>query len=242
MVRPTIVDVDFKKIAGEIVSDLEEWMKIPSDRRESCITDIESAIRNVYSLDGYELAKHLADQGWNPDTQLVNALKVTRGRFNYDLRQRVKQWVIDNDIAPSLSKGDSVKYKDQKGIHSGEITDINYMEATYMVRVKDLGHGEYDGLMVNCEDLENGNDPKKTSGDIRATKILNEWVNDSGPDSDDKSKRSYNHHYDAINHVVKIEKVTRVFDDSIGEGESFSGEGISLAFTTAVKNALSGLK
>ena len=84
-----------------------------------------------YDFDGYHLARHLDNQGWTPDADLVDILSNTDQYFFAALRQAELEWIKTNNITPKFKIGDNVVYvgsnefSNKKVSGSGEITRIN---------------------------------------------------------------------------------------------------------------------
>ena len=68
--------------------------------------------------------------------------------------------------------------------------------------------------------------------------VLIRWAQNSGFESDDASERWYDYHYDGHMHKINCERRTRVFDDSVGQGNSFTGEAKDPDFAIAAQKAL----
>lgn len=55
-----------------------------------------------------------------------------------DLEERIKEWVIDNDISPTYKAADSIYINVEGTVHTGVVIGVNREEAIYFVIVKDI--------------------------------------------------------------------------------------------------------
>jgi hypothetical protein len=142
---PRVIEAAAKALAPAVVC----WLGDDSDP-DDIAADIAKAAR--YHSDGYELAKELERDGYDPDAELVDILG---GLDTYRPHQAMlKQWVQANAIAPQFAAGDRVVCS-RNG--AGTVVEVQAETAQYVVRLDDpkspnLGTG-YIGTYCNFENV-----------------------------------------------------------------------------------------
>lgn len=110
--------------------------------------DMEQAMEDVaramqFEFDGYRIAQDLEHLGWSADAKLVELMDTLANERSDAHRTIVRQWVIDQGIAPKLAVGDQVSFTQRRpegNRFEGEITKVDGEHAQYTVFVPSLGH------------------------------------------------------------------------------------------------------
>lgn len=122
--RPTWNDEMVKELAKIVGKQVNEWCNNETPL-EDCIETAEKVLQWHSNDNGYDLAKEFEDEGFSPDSELVEILD----RVSYD-RSKVqesfiKKWVADNNLKLELVEGQKVIAKlVRKGEVEGEIVKL----------------------------------------------------------------------------------------------------------------------
>lgn len=164
--RPTSnTDEIVAVVASRILPKILEWQdEEPEEdhedemaRQEEILEELRNNIDDWH--DGYQIARKLEDDGWDPDSELVDILDNLP--FYQVKAEAVRNWIAENNIKPKLTVGTQVKTLASSGskrLVEGEIVDVRLDAGQYTVMVPSLGHvrsglGTH-GNCINWEDLE----------------------------------------------------------------------------------------
>lgn len=104
--RPVWNDEMVKELAQIVGEQVYEWCN--DEPLEDCIEISEKILKWHSNDNGYELAKEFEDEGFSPDSNLVEILD----RVSYDrskiLESFIKKWVVENDLKLELIEGQKV--------------------------------------------------------------------------------------------------------------------------------------
>lgn len=91
---PAIIEAAAKKLLPEV----NEWLKDGNDEAEdtSTLKDLQGAMR--WDEDGYAIAKHLDQDGWSPDSRLVEILDSAAHYIIQAQEEACKVWVAENQL------------------------------------------------------------------------------------------------------------------------------------------------
>ena len=122
--RPTWNNEMLKELAKIVGEQVNEWCNDETSL-EDCIEIAEKVLQWHSNDNGYELAKEFEDEGFSPDTQLVEILD----GVSYDKMKVkesfIKKWVIENNLTLELTEGQKVIAKlARKGEVEGEIVEL----------------------------------------------------------------------------------------------------------------------
>ena len=152
--RPNRHDAAFRTAAAEaIIPEFEEWLGEDLDAfgRERVVKVLASACGD----DGYEIAKELEREGYQPDSALVEILDQLDTHSVY--AKAVSVWLAETGVRPQLAIGAVVtipaRMKEHQGV-VGEIARINERTGEYTVCCASLGHGRGGGLIFPWEEVE----------------------------------------------------------------------------------------
>lgn len=144
--RPSERSEAVAKVAAEsLLSDVIEWLvqggdDSAADERDYIRDQLASAMR--FDADGFKIAKHLDDDGWDCDARLVEILDGALWKRSEAHDAAVAEWLKRNDIKPPLNLGARVTFKDdfKSKTIEGEITAIDEKRGTFTVFCQSLGH------------------------------------------------------------------------------------------------------
>ena len=159
MKRPTLQTINIQPIVLDIAQQIHKWCDGETSLEDTIISTTKILENNRYVSDGYELAKDFEDEGWMPDSQLVEILEDVFWKMNQQLNVETKIWSEKNSIKPLLDCGKQVKFKNQGKIIEGEIIKIDDKEAKYHIFMPSEGHvregvGKH-ARIFKYEDVEN---------------------------------------------------------------------------------------
>jgi hypothetical protein len=153
--RPFFNDKMEEELAKVVGEEIYEWGNgTDNTELQQCIEDAKEVLSGNIDGNGYELAKDFeSDFGYDPDAEMVEILDSVWYKKNEILNNTIKQWVIDDNIKPEYSVGDTVMFTHgREGEVIGEITSIYENTAQYVVCVEILGHEKgKSGSIVNYE-------------------------------------------------------------------------------------------
>lgn len=150
--RPTEHDKDvFEGAIDMLLPSVLEWEIVTSeqdmcsdDERKTIRDELIKGIRSSNDKDGYALARSLERSVmWSPDAALVDILDYFGSFLARVHREKVKSWVIKNNIIPQKSIGDSVRVKVRGGEYDGFVLSVDKTTAQYTINVPALGHFKY---------------------------------------------------------------------------------------------------
>jgi hypothetical protein len=130
-----------KEVSQELGKEVFEWCDKETPL-EQCISDTEAIlIKCGSSEDGYGLAKEFEDEGYSPDSALVEILDSTDHYIRNAVDRLVKEWVFNNNIKPTLDISPDVTYSVRYGskIHDGILVSAYTDEAKYGVKIPAAG-------------------------------------------------------------------------------------------------------
>lgn len=147
--RPSSSSKEIVKIAAD-----EYAKQMHSQWKDWSIEEWSEALARNYSAfkDGYELAKDLEREGFDPDAQMVAELDNFGFEVNSAHGQAVKDWVKLVGFEPLYEVGDTVlvpRILDDKG-GSGKITEIRHDTAEYLVKTDPSSNS---GYIIKAEDI-----------------------------------------------------------------------------------------
>ena len=122
--RPTWNNEMLKELAKIVGEQVNEWCNDETPL-EDCIEIAEKVLQWHSNDNGYQIAKEFEDEGFSPDTQLVEILD----GVSYDKMKVketfIKKWVAENNLTLELTEGQKVIAKlFLKGEVEGEIVKL----------------------------------------------------------------------------------------------------------------------
>lgn len=122
--RPVWNDEMVKELAKIVGKQVNEWCNDETPL-EDCIGTSEKILEWHSNDNGYELAKEFEDEGFSPDTELVEILDSIFSDRSTIQENFVKKWVAENNLKLELCIGQKVIAKlVRKGEVEGEIVKL----------------------------------------------------------------------------------------------------------------------
>lgn len=122
--RPTWNDEMVKELAQIVGKQVNEWCSDETPL-EDCIETAEKILQWHSNDNGYELAKEFEDEGFSPDSELVEILDSVSYDRSKVQETFIKKWVIENSLKLELVEGQKVIAKlVRKGEVEGEIVKL----------------------------------------------------------------------------------------------------------------------
>lgn len=122
--RPTWNDEMVKELAQIVGKQVNEWCR-DETLLEDCIEIAEKIIQWHGNDNGYELAKEFEDEGFSPDSELVEILDSVSYHKTEVQETFIKKWVAENNLKLELIEGQKVIAKlIRKGEVEGEIVKL----------------------------------------------------------------------------------------------------------------------
>jgi hypothetical protein len=105
--RPTWNDEMTKELAQIVGKQVNEWCQNETDL-EDCIETSEKILNWCRNDNGYELAKRFEDEGFSPDSELVDILDSVSHDSHTVRENAVKKWVAKNELELKYEIGQNV--------------------------------------------------------------------------------------------------------------------------------------
>jgi hypothetical protein len=122
--RPTWNEEMVKELAQIVGKQVNEWCNDETPL-EDCIETAEKVLQWHSNDTGYELAKEFEDEGFSPDSELVEILDSASYDRSKVQETFVKKWVAENGLKLELIEGQKVIAKlAHKGEVEGEIVKL----------------------------------------------------------------------------------------------------------------------
>jgi hypothetical protein len=122
--RPTWNDEMVKELAQIVGKQVNEWCNDETPL-EDCFETAEKILKWHSNDDGYELAKEFEDEGFSPDSELVEILDSVSYDRSKVQESFIKKWVAENNLKLELTEGQKVIAKlVRKGEVEGEIVKL----------------------------------------------------------------------------------------------------------------------
>jgi hypothetical protein len=154
--RPKWNDEMTKELAKIVGKKVNEWCQNESDL-ESCIESCERILKWCRNDNGYEIAKEFDNDGFVPDSELVDILDSVSYYSHGVMENAVKKWVSENDLKLKYSIGQNCVSKlIGLGDVECEIIELYPNTLQYGVWHKSLPYARGKGhRIVNEEDVIN---------------------------------------------------------------------------------------
>lgn len=171
--RPRRYAREFVRAAAEALApDVAEWAD-DSDHQKIAL-DLFEAMTSIIGFDGFDIAKRLADNGWEPDAELVEILEQAESEIDSAYRKGVSQWIKLYNITPLFKIGDVVAFNGRDASRSaadgeivtGTICKVDAEQGSYTVNIPAFGHQPY----ITNEEMKAG---KKFQNGVPYGQILN---------------------------------------------------------------------
>lgn len=155
-VRPTWNDEMTKELAQIVGKEVNEWCNNENDL-EDCIETSFKILRWSRNLNGYEIAKEFEDEGFSPDSDLVDILDSVSYESHRITEKAVKKWVTENNLKLKYEVGKNVLAKlVRMGNVECEIVDIYPETLQYVLWNASMNQTKgKGGRIVNEEDVIN---------------------------------------------------------------------------------------
>jgi len=142
---------DLAKIVGKLVN---EWCQNETSLEE-CIESSEKVLEYNSNDNGYELAKEFEDEGFSPDSELVEILDCVSYEKSKVQEAFIKKWVADNNLKLELSIGQRVVANFvRKGQFECEIVKLYPETMQYGLWYESIGYEKGKGhAIVNFESI-----------------------------------------------------------------------------------------
>lgn len=122
--RPTWNDEMVKELAQIVGKQVNEWCNDETSL-EDCIETAEKILKWHSNDNGYELAKEFEDEGFSPDSELVEILDSVSYDRSKVQETFIKKWVTKNNLKLELTEGQKVIANlVRKGEVEGEIVKL----------------------------------------------------------------------------------------------------------------------
>lgn len=122
--RPTWNDEMVKELAQIVGKQVNEWCNDETPL-EDCIEKAEKVLQWHSNDNGYEIAKEFEDEGFSPDSELVEILDGVSYERSKVQETFIKKWVTENNLKLELTEGQKVIVKlVRKGEVEGEIVKL----------------------------------------------------------------------------------------------------------------------
>jgi len=153
--RPTWNDEMKKELAKIVGKQVHEWCKQDDTPLEDCIETAEKILEYHSNDNGYELAKEFEDEGYSPDSELVEILDSVSYDKSEVQKTFIKKWVADNNLKLELVEGQKVVAKLYlKGEFEGEIVKLYPETMQYGFWHEGQSYGKGQGhTYVNFENI-----------------------------------------------------------------------------------------
>lgn len=145
-----IIAAVVKKLAPEVLG----WDKGKD------LAGVEESLTKVLNRnigwEAFDLAKEFEEEHCCVgDARLVDVMEAA-DRLGYrELKARIKEWVIENDIKPEFKVGDMVSFTRHFKTMEGKINDIKKDTGEYIVNYnKASGYTSYGGAVLGYEDVK----------------------------------------------------------------------------------------
>jgi hypothetical protein len=147
--RPMWNEEMAKELAVTMADIIAKWSKEdPADYIDDCA----KILRWNSDEDGYHLAKELDHLGYDPDSELCEALDSLAWKRREIYVDHIKKWVTDNNLQISFSIGDSVNYRQLgAGMVAGKVVEL-YPE-TLQIGVRAAHQGQTSHYIIDQERL-----------------------------------------------------------------------------------------
>lgn len=154
--RPTWNDEMLKELAQIVGKQVNEWCNDETPL-EDCIKAAEKVLQWHSNDNGYEIAKEFEDEGFSPDSELVEILDIVSYHRSKVQETFIKKWVAKNNLKLHLVKGQKVIAKlIGKGEVKGEIVKLypETMQYGFWYEAQGYEKGKYH-ICVNSENIIN---------------------------------------------------------------------------------------
>jgi len=152
--RPTWNDEMVKELAKIVGPKVNEWCNHETPL-EDCIETAEKVLKLHSNDNGYELAKAFEDEGFSPDSELVEILDSVSYDRSKVQESFIKKWVTENNLKLELVEGQKVIARlFHRADVEGEIVKLYPETMRYgfwyadTVFAKGRGH-----ICLNCENV-----------------------------------------------------------------------------------------
>lgn len=154
--RPTWNDAMKKELAQIIGKQVNEWCRNETPL-EDCIESSEKILEYHSNDNGYELAKEFEDEGYSPDSELVELLDSVSYEKSKLQEKFIKDWVVANKLKLELTEGMKVIAKTgRKGEIECEIVKLYPNTMQYGVWYEGIGFPKDKGhSIINYENIIN---------------------------------------------------------------------------------------
>ena len=113
-----------KELAQIVGKQVNEWRNDETSL-EDCIETVEKILKWHSNDNGYELAKDFEDEGFSPDSELVEILDSVSYDRSKVQETFIKKWVTENNLKLELTEGQKVIANlVRKGEVEGEIVKL----------------------------------------------------------------------------------------------------------------------
>ena len=153
--RPKFNEAIRKQLADQVGKLVFDWCNDETDL-EDCVSDSLKILKWSHLSDGYQLAKSFEEEGYSPDSELVEILEsVDFLRFEL-LHDAVKKWVIEDEIKPQFEVGARIMVSRKGEKVEAIITGCRKDTAEYRVGLTSNTADEVSvmELIVKYEDVE----------------------------------------------------------------------------------------
>ena len=141
-----------------MVDALMMWADAKESERAEYRDIAIGVMEDASHKNGYELARDLESQGFDPDSHLVEILDGASSLLYSAHTRGLKEWVKGWNIKIPFTLGQAVMVKHKGGMVSGKITKLEPEVAMCVVCCPELGHVESGlgthGLVINSEDIQ----------------------------------------------------------------------------------------
>ena len=162
--RPTFDHELVTKLAIT-VADILQKAKLKYFDHEQCMEDSKEILDYHWSDDGYKIAKELDEKGYEMNSSLVEELDCVSNEGDKLLKEKVREWVKQNDIKLDLSVGTKVKLDVwTKNNTDGEIVNLRPETAQYIVWTPECLTPKENGggWVINFEKIKSVIQPETT--------------------------------------------------------------------------------
>lgn len=143
--RPQLLDQGVLEcVASRLFSEVKRWLEDSGEdlsaRDEQGMFDVlvELLHHRLGQWDGYVLARDLEDQGWTPNSQLVEVLSDSSRLADHCLREEQIRWVHEESLSPKHGVGEEVRFKiyENEPPLTGRIVEVQAETLEFSIEVE----------------------------------------------------------------------------------------------------------